>query len=103
MKGNIGNGYIVFDWMTRRLGLSPSATHVYACLYDASGHGTRNAIFSPYEIATICGLSDWTARKSVRQLDEMGFIHIVEKRHGRWVATIDTEVLERNHIEKVNL
>lgn len=96
---NLGNGYVVLDWMTSRLGLSNAETVVYACLYDASMGGERPAVFTPVEAATLCGITPGTVRETVKKLNRLGFFRSVKKTNRKWMVEIDTEVLKRNHID----
>ena len=93
MKGNLSNGFTVMDWMNTRLGLTPIQTSIFACLYDASMHGKRPALFSTVELATLCNVGDWCILQNVRLLQDIGLLKN-RKRIGRgWSVEIDTDTL----------
>ena len=98
MAGNIGNGYIVFDWMVKRLGLTRSETQVYAVLFDASGSGKRPAVFRIRDIVEMTKISASTVWKSLRTLSQEGLIYQIDYNRPFYRYKINRGILENNHI-----
>lgn len=98
-KSNLSNGYIVFDWMVERLGMPRVATQLYAIIFDASMSGKRAALFSSAEAATLCKSTPQTVVVNLHKLKDVGLLSSLSFCGRRWKATIDTDVLVRNHIE----
>lgn len=97
-KSNISNGYIVFDWMTEKLGLSKTATLLYAIIFDASMQGKRAALFSTREAAAFCKASPQTITANLHLLHETGLLDSLVYCGRRWKATVNTKTLEDHHI-----
>lgn len=99
MAGNIGNGYIVFDWMVKRLGLTRSETLVYAVLFDAAGGGKRPAVFRLQDIGDMTKLSASTITKALQVLSDEGLIYQVSHDQPFYRYAICKSILKDNHIQ----
>ena len=96
--GNLGNGFTVMDWMTRRLGLTPKATYLFAAFYDASMEGRRIVCFTIREAAELCKCSEVSVRQGVRMMEEIGLVRNVSKSSPYWRLEINNETLRRFHL-----
>lgn len=98
MRGNLANGFTVMDWMSKRLGLTSAQTAIYACVYDASLGGTRPAVFTTTEIATLCNISGHTVRKALKVLEDEGLVRNQSRQGYMRTLEINTDTLREYHL-----
>ena len=98
MRGNLANGFTVMDWMSKRLRLTSAQTAIYACVYDASLGGTRPAVFTTTEIATLCKVTPHTVRETLKILEEENLIKNSQYRKPGWSVEINTDTLREYHL-----
>lgn len=95
---NLNKDFTIHHWMIARLGLSKTEILAYAVIFDSSDHGKKPVFFSYRALAERIGVTDITAKTTIRSLIRNGFIYNLERRSRIKRVVIRKDPLISNNI-----
>lgn len=95
------NYYTIFGWMLRELNLSGVNLVVYAIIYSFSQDGESEFKGSLAYIAEFTGASERTIRRSLRHLEDMGYIEMSERNQSAGIANSYRSIVDLNRLSEI--
>lgn len=95
------NYYTIFGWMLNELNLSGIDLVVYAIIYSFSQDGESEFKGSLAYIAEFTGASERTIRRSLRHLEDMGFIEMNERNQSAGITNSYRSIVDLDRLSKL--
>ena len=95
------NYYTIFGWMLKELNLNGIDLVVYAIIYSFSQDGESEFKGSLAYIAEFTGASERTIRRSLRHLEDMGYIEMSERNQSAGIANSYRSIVDLNRLSEI--